>query len=239
MKSSTYELSKIEFIDFHTHKQIVPPKTISVISIELADLKNLALENINHKFFSVGLHPWRLPTNTDNLRKDLKNLRKALQAPEVIAIGEIGLDRLRGPDIKIQKIYFCEVFKLAQELNKTLIIHCVRCYPELLSIRKKIAPAINMLVHGYNGKTKVLEQLFKHNFYVSLGAAALRRDDICRYIRQKPEYLQRICLETDDSDTNIEDIFKHAAQVFEIDIQELKRIMKTNFISLFQDFNNV
>ena len=46
MKSSTRELSKIEFIDFHTHKQIVLPKTLSVISIELADLKNLVLKNL-------------------------------------------------------------------------------------------------------------------------------------------------------------------------------------------------
>ena len=239
MKSSTHELSKIEFIDFHTHKQIVLPKILSVISIELADFKKSTLKNSDHRFFSIGLHPWRLPANTNNLEKDLETLRQALQAPEVIALGEVGLDRLRGPDMEIQKVYFIGALKLAKELKKTLIVHCVRCYPELLSMKKQFAPDVNMLVHGYNGKIEILKQLLKQDCYVSFGAAALRRDDICGYIRQKPDCLQRICLETDDSDANIKDIFKHASQVFEIDISELKRIMKTNFISLFQDLTNV
>ncbi|MCK4982494.1 MAG: hypothetical protein KAS17_06200, partial [Victivallaceae bacterium] len=91
----------------------------------------------------------------------------------------------------------------------------------------------------YNGKIEILKQLLKQDCYVSFAAAAPRRDDICGYIRQKPDCLQHVCLETDDSDVNIKDIFKHASQVFEMDISELKRIMKTNFISLFQDFNNV
>jgi len=237
MKSSTRELSKIEFIDFHTHKQIVPQKTLSVISVELADFKNPVPENYHHRFFSVGLHPWRLPADSKNLKKDLESLRQALQGPEVIALGEVGLDRLRGPDMEIQKEYFTGVLKLAKELNKALIVHCVRCYPELLSMKKQFTPELNMLVHGYNGKIEILEQLLKQDCYVSFAAAALRRDDICGYIRQKPACLPRICLETDDSNANIKDIFKHAAKVFETDIEELKRIMKTNFISLFQDFD--
>ncbi|MCK4982297.1 MAG: TatD family hydrolase, partial [Victivallaceae bacterium] len=195
MKSSTRELSKIEFIDFHTHKQIALPKTLSVISIELADLKNLVLKNSDYRFFSVGLHPWRLPANTNNLEKDLETLRQALQTSEVIAIGEVGLDRLLGPDMEIQKLYFTGALKLAKELNKTLIVHCVRCYPELLSMKKQFAPDVNMLVHAYNGKIEILKQLLKQDCYVSFAAAAPRRDDICGYIRQKPDCLQHVCLE--------------------------------------------
>jgi len=229
----------LEYIDFHTHGKNSLSKTLSVISIELADLKNLALENLDRKFFSVGMHPWRLPADTDYLKKDIDTLRKALQLPKVIALGEVGLDRLWGPDMKIQEAYFSQSIKLAKELDKAMIIHCVRCYPELLSIKKKFAPDLNMLVHGYNGKIQILEQLLKHDFYISFGSVSLKRDDICEYIRQKPEYLHRICLETDDSGLNIEDIYKRAAKVFEINIQELKQVMKTNFISLFQDSNNV
>ncbi|MBU8901822.1 MAG: TatD family hydrolase [Victivallales bacterium] len=239
MKLSTSELSKIEFIDFHTHRKNFLPETLSVLSIELADLQNLALDNLDHKFFSVGLHPWRLPSTMDNILQDCKTLGKALQLPKVIAIGEIGLDALRGPDMKIQKAYFAENIKLARKLNKTLIIHCVRSYPELISIRKQFAPDLNMLVHGFNSKVKILEQLLEHDFYVSFGSISLKRDDICEYIRQNPECFNRICLETDDSGINIEDIYKRAAKVFEFDIQELKQIMKTNFISLFRDSDSV
>ena len=239
MKLSTSELSKIEFIDFHTHTKKFLPETLSVLSIELADLQNLALENLDHKFFSIGLHPWRLPSNMDNILQDFKALRKALQLPKVIAVGEMGLDALWGPDMNIQKAYFAENIKLARKLNKALIVHCVRYYPELISIKTRFAPDLNMLVHGFNSKIKIMEQLFEHDFYVSFGTISLKRDDICEYVRQKPEYFKRICLETDDSGINIEDIYKRAAKVFEIDIQELKQIMKTNFISLFQDSDSV
>ena len=239
MKSLTHELSKIEFIDFHTHKNIFLAKTLSVISVELADLENLALQDVDHKFFSIGLHPWRLPQNTDNLLKNVVQLKKYLQLPKVIAIGEVGLDCLWGPELKIQKAYLAESIKLARSLNKPLIVHCVRCYPELISIKKQFAPDIKMLVHGYNGNTKILEELFEHDFYVSFGSVSLKHNNIYEYIRHKPEYFKRICLETDDTGISVEDIYRRAATAFEIDIEELKQIMKTNFISLFQDSDNV
>ncbi len=239
MKFSIHELSEIEFIDFHTHEQKVAPKTLSVISVEFTELKNLSLKNLNHRFFSAGMHPWLLPANTKSLKKDLQALREILLRSRVIALGEIGLDRLRGPAPGVQKAYFTEALKLAKELNKPLIIHCVRCYPELLSIKKQFAPDLNMLIHGYNGNIETLKQLLKHDCYVSLGAAALKREDVCRYVRQKPDYLHQICLETDDSGINISDIFIRAAKVFETDIQKLTRIMKINFISLFQESKNV
>jgi TatD DNase family protein len=239
MKSLTHELSKIEFIDFHTHKNTFLPKTLSVLSVELADLEGLALQGVDHNFFSIGLHPWRLPLHTNNLLKDFTTLRKHLKLPKVIAIGEVGLDRLWGPDIKIQKAYLAESIKLARSLNKPLIVHCVRCYPELISIKKQFAPDIKMLVHGYNGNTKILEQLFEHDFYVSFGSVSLKHNNIYEYIRHNPEYLNRICLETDDTGLSVEDIYKRAATAFEIDIEELKQIMKTNFIYLFQDSGNV
>lgn len=239
MKLLNHELSEIKFIDFHTHRYTASPETLSVISLEPADFENSRPDNAAHRFFSVGLHPWRLPATTAGLENDLQALRQALRLPAVIAVGEVGLDRLRGPDMEIQAVFLAAALKLAAELNKTVIAHCVRCYPELLSLKKQIAPGLNMLVHGYNGKIEIMEQLFKHNCYVSFGAAALRRDDICGYIRRKPVCLRRICLETDDSDINIQDIYNNAAQVFELDVEELARIMKTNFISLFQGFDNV
>lgn len=239
MKLSTRELSKVKFIDFHTHKNNFPPKTLSVISVELGDVESLALENLDYKFFSVGLHPWRLPSNTDNLEKDLIALRKPLKLHKVIAIGEVGLDRLWGPPPMVQKTYFIAILKLAKELNKPMIVHCVRYYPELIAIKTQCAPDLKVLVHGYNGKVEILEQLFKHNFYVSLGSLSLKRDNIYEFILQNPQYLNRICLETDDSGINIKEIYKRAAKVLKIDIKELEQLMKTNFISLFQDTTNV
>lgn len=238
MKLSTHKFAGIKFIDFHTHRQAVSPDALSIVSIELADLQNLALENIDNSLFSVGLHPWRLPDNTDRIKDDLKKLAKALQISEVIALGEVGLDRLWGPDMEVQKAYLAGCLKLAEELTKPVIIHCVRSYPEFISLKKLIAPKLNTLVHGYNNNVQILEELLKHGSYVSFGSVALERDDICSYIRRKPEVLNRICLETDDSETGIGSVYNCAAQVFEMDIEKLSRLMKNNFISFFQVENH-
>ena len=161
MKLSVHELSGIKYIDFHTHKKVFEPETLNVISVELADLESLAMANLENKFFSIGLHPWRLPPNTDKLEDDLKKLRKTLEFKKVIAIGEAGFDRLWGPPQKVQETYFSEIIKLAGELNRPVIVHCVRYYPELLSVKKHCARDLKILVHGYNGNVSILKQLFK------------------------------------------------------------------------------
>lgn len=235
MKLSVHELAEIKYIDFHTHKKLFKPDTLNVISVELSDLKSLAMENLEDKFFSIGLHPWRLPDNTDNLDDDLRRLRKTLEFKKVVAIGESGFDRLWGPPLKVQEIYFSEIVKLAEELNKPVIVHCVRCYPELLAVKKHCARDLKILVHGYNGNVDILKQLLKHDFYVSFGPVSLKREDICEFICRKPKYLSRICLETDDSGITIKEIYERAAEVFQMNAAELELLMKENFISLFQD----
>jgi len=235
MKLSVHELSGIKYIDFHTHKKVFEPETLNVISVELADLESLAMDNLEEKFFSIGLHPWRLPANTDNLDEDLWRLRKTLELKKVIAIGEAGFDRLWGPPQKVQETYFSEIIKLAEELNKPLIVHCVRYYPELLAIKKHCPRDLKILVHGYNGNVEILKQLFKHDFYVSFGSLSLKREEICELICQKPKYLKHLCLETDDSGITIKEIYERASKAFKINIRELEQLMKENFISFFQD----
>jgi TatD DNase family protein len=134
----------------------------------------------------------------------------------------------------VQKAYLLGGMILAGEFDKPVIIHCVRSYPELIFLKKRFAPAVNALIHGYNNNVQIFEQLLKHGCYISLGLAGLKRADVRAYIRRKPEILHRICLETDDSELTIEDIYNQAAQAFGMDVEKLCRLMKKNFISFFK-----
>lgn len=234
MKLSTHDLSGIEYIDFHTHKQMVPESSLSVLSVEYSDLQDMALESSERLYLSVGLHPWRMPQDTDFLDEHIDKIRKMLFIPEVIALGEVGLDRLHGPDLRIQKAYLAELFRIAAESDETIIVHCVRCYPELMALKKKFAPHQKMLIHGFNSKIKLLNSLVKDGFYVSLCPKALQREDLCAFIREKSEILRHICLETDDSPLTIKNIYDLAARALKIEITELSLFMKANFIALFQ-----
>ncbi|MDD5728196.1 MAG: TatD family hydrolase [Victivallales bacterium] len=238
MKLSTHDLPGIEFIDFHTHKQEAPEKALNILSVELADAVELQLENPDRIYFSIGMHPWRLPENTDRLDVHIDKMRRMLQIPEVIALGEIGLDRLRGPELPVQETFLAELFRLAAVLDETVIVHCVRCYPELLALKNNFAPRQKMLIHGFNGKIDLLEQLIKAGHYVSLSPQALERDDLCRAIREKPIFLSRICLETDAFPLTVMEVYDSAARALKLEKAELALIMKANFSALFQGTAN-
>lgn len=115
--------------------------------------------------YSVGVHPWEADANVDWVQ-----LREAAEKPQVVAIGEVGLDALRGPDLPIQERTFIRQALLAEELGKPLIIHCVRAYGRLLELRRELQPKQTWLVHGFRGKPELARQLTAAGFEISIGS---------------------------------------------------------------------
>ena len=230
MSLSIPNLDNIRYIDFHTHIHKDDDRVINLFSLELEDLELLK----DQKFFSIGLHPWGLPEDLNQLDKDIANLEKALTNTQVCAIGECGLDRLRGPDMEIQKSYFTEISKLATETGLPLIVHCVRCFPEIISIKNKFARDSVWIIHGFNAKLTVFEQLLNHGCFISLGQAALKRNDLIDYLKVNMAALATICLETDDSAVTIEEIYHTVAELLDISVEALSSQMKKNFIAIFK-----
>ncbi|MGN1252529.1 MAG: TatD family hydrolase [Muribaculaceae bacterium] len=113
---------------------------------------------------SVGIHPWHADTG------DIEAVRAlALSDPRVVAIGECGLDRFRGPSIDIQQEVFEKHILLSEELRLPLVIHCVRAYSDLLALRKKHTPVQPWIIHGFRGKPELAQQLVRQGLYLSLG----------------------------------------------------------------------
>ncbi len=183
--------------DFHTHK----PKSAA------RALVSLPPERIGeYPLASLELHPWRLPEKLEPLGAEF-----FAAAERAAALGEAGLDRLRGPSLEVQQAYLAEVLKLARELGKPVVFHCVRALPELLHAVRNFPG--NKLFHGFRGKPEALEQLRKHGFYVSLGTL-----DLLPYLRQAG--FERIGFETDDSELPIESILAEASLLAERDLEE-------------------
>ncbi len=147
---------------------------------------------VNALVWSVERHPWYL----DKL--DVAEFRKLAEHAD--AVGEIGLDRLRGADFNIQMENLRLMLKVAAELDKTVIFHCVRAVPELIGEVKKY-PKMRKLFHGFNGKTESLNNLLRHGFAVSLGERALRNGKLIL-----PE-CGRIGIESDDSPVSLAELY--------------------------------
>lgn len=118
-------------------------------------------------WYSAGIHPW-----DSEKEPDWDWLEKTVEDSRVVAVGEAGLDRLRGADLERQIEIFRRQALLAEKVNKPLIIHCVRCWAELLKLHNDIKPESKWIIHGFRGKEALARQLINAGMDISLGLKA-------------------------------------------------------------------
>ncbi|MBS1370264.1 MAG: hypothetical protein HPZ91_09955 [Lentisphaeria bacterium] len=179
--------------DFHAHR----PKSAARTLVSCA-----AEELSRYPLTSLELHPWKLPEAYEPLTPEFK---AALE--HAAALGEIGLDRLRGPSPAVQQAYLDELLALAGAMQKPVVIHCVRATAELLAALKR-HPRLSVLLHGFRGKPEQLEMLRRHGLFVSLGPKALN-GALLEHLRLSG--LDRIGFETDDAPEPVEQLLEEAA----------------------------
>lgn len=168
--------------------------------------------------YSVGIHPWHLTEADEAL---WQRLETALHHPQVLAVGEAGLDKAIATPMPLQQEAFERQARLAEEVGKPLIIHLVKAVDELLSLRQRLRPAVPWIVHGFRGKPQQAAQLLRHGLYLSYGehyheAAMLATP------------LDRLFLETDESRLPIKQLYKRAAMLRGIDLPTLHEAVAKN-----------
>lgn len=118
-------------------------------------------------YYSVGLHPWDI---ADDWKIQLGKLAIMVLHPQVVMIGEAGIDKKNGSaPIELQTEVLREQVRLSELVRKPLIIHCVKGIDELLTIRKETKATLPWVLHGFRGGTKLYEQLKRAGIYVSVG----------------------------------------------------------------------
>lgn len=133
--------------DFHTHHLCDRPAILSTATV------------VNTRYASWEFHPWKLPENFSVLPENPEYLSN------FTAIGEVGLDRLRGPELAIQQQYLHAFLQLASDYNKPVIFHCVRAFPELFALLKPFS--LRWAIHGFRGKVELLHQIWQKGGIVS------------------------------------------------------------------------
>lgn len=180
-------------------------------------------------YFSVGLHPWSIHTVT--LQTDLERLENLLQHPSCLALGEIGLDKVSKIDFSLQKEVFIQQLHLNKKYNKPVIIHCVRAFQEILSIRKTEQITQPFLFHGYSKNHQLLKQIHDAGCYVSFGKNLCDNQNLqAIFANLKNEVF---FLENDNSTISIKDIYQCASQLQEIPLEELKQQITQSFTTVF------
>lgn len=174
--------------------------------------------------FSLSLHPWDLLQ--EKLDSQLEWFYSHLSDSRLIAIGETGIDKLKGPLFQIQLFVFKILARISQEKNLPLIIHNVRSSSELIALKHQLKADNPWIIHGFRGKKELAKDLIRHGFYLSFGihyqAAALEAVP-----------LDRLFLETDTSDIPIAELYEQVATDCHIPVNQLDEIINQNINSLF------
>ena len=196
-------------LDIHTHHLSEDPSN----AVLNCDIKNQPIPN-NAFYISVSIHPWQL--TYDNSQLQLEWLLTTLTDKRVIAIGEVGLDKLCTTPFDLQNNIFCNIIDIASQYNLPLIIHAVKTTNELIMLKKQIQPKNAWIIHGFRGKKELAKSLIEQGFYLSFGE------------RYNPQSLQstpvdRLLFETDESTININYLYEQAAILRGVTINQLKR----------------
>jgi TatD DNase family protein len=174
-------------------------------------------------YYSVGIHPWNINSTTES---EYECLKKIASHPQVIAIGEAGLDKMIPIDLSIQKEIFRWQIELSETLSKPLIIHSVRTSNEIIQLKKEFCPKSPWIIHGFRGKKELADQLTAQNIYLSFGEKYQESA-----IKSIP--LNRLLLETDESEKEILLIYKSVAQIHSLTTEQLVTQVQQNISRLF------
>lgn len=153
-------------MNFHTHDLTAPmPAIINMPQEWLLHPEGVQLRD--DATYSVGIHPW---WTADVAWEDLKEgFYLWAQHPQVVRIGECGLDKLKGGALDLQERVFLMHVKLSEQLQKPLTIHCVKTFDRLLALHKQLRPTQRLAIHGFRGKPEQAQQLLAAGFDLSFG----------------------------------------------------------------------
>lgn len=213
------------FLDIHTHKSLQQQSVFAIQSLSLSESTFLAMPKT--KPISIGIHPWY--GKLEELPKNMKYLNVLARQNNVKLIGECGLDKLKGEAIESQLQMLETQITLAEQLQKPLILHCVKAFDELIALKKRLQPTVPMIIHGFNKKQEMAQQLVNQGFYLSFGAAVLKSDEVA-FALEKME--QPFFLETDDAEVDIVETYTKVAELKKITVDELKDIIFANWKKL-------
>ncbi len=175
-------------------------------------------------WYSVGVHPWHITNSI--VRDESKNLLLLLEHPQVLAVGEAGLDKMAGASMPVQIEYFEWQARMAMAINKPLIIHLVKAFEELLKLKQAIHPVNPWIIHGFRGKAILAEEYLRHGFYLSFGEKYQEEA-----IRAVPAH--RLFLETDESTVPLMELYNRVAEVRGISCNELRETVSENIDKVF------
>lgn len=216
----------MQFFNAHCHNFVPTPHVTGAIvnATNEPEWGRVLTQQSNVAHIALGVHPWNIDSVTDGWTA---RLRQVLFENPSAMVGECGLDGLR-PDMDTQIGIFISQLKIAAELKRTIHIHCVRAWNEMMRLIKSenLPPVIVM--HAFAGPSEIMTQMPENVFY-SFSPAIL--DVNHKRVRESvvvcPE--NRILIESDDMPASVlPDVAATVAELRGTNVERMAEILFNN-----------
>lgn len=212
-----------------------------IVCVSLEDYKRtLEIKKNGIEFKkAIGIYP----EYTDISEEEFNEYYKLMK--EVDAIGEIGLDYHWYKDTKDkQKELFIRQIKIANELNKPIIVHCRDAIQDGYDILKKYP--CKGVMHCYGGSSEMAKEFVKLGYYISLGGPITFKNakEPLEVVKNIP--LDKLLIETDspyltpvpyrgkrNEPANVIYVAKKISEILNIDEDTLLKQININYDTLF------
>ncbi len=195
-------------------------------------------------FAGVGTHPHDATTYTGEVGR---RYREMAQEPEVVAIGEFGLDyfRMLSPR-EVQRAVFCAHLQLARECDLPCIIHVRDSHDDVIELLRLYGQGLRGVFHCFSGDVAQAEECLEFDGFMLSFAGPLTRQGnaLPEVARMAP--LDRILVETDspylvpqplrtrrNEPLFVRHVAEKLAEIRGMTFEEIARLTTANAVRLF------
>lgn len=218
---------------------------------ELLEQENLTADELPEIYYAAGVHPTRVWRKSVIAEEDWEEtILNAVQDPNVIAVGETGLDYHHVNMDEAMKAkqheWFHRQVQIAEKAELPLIFHIRMAHRDGVSVLKTYALKEGGVVHCFDGGIEEAKEFLDMGLYLGIGGMVTL--DECDALREavKQIPLDRILLETDapyvkpkwcgtqwNDSMNIPGIAQVIAKIKEVPAQTVEEVTTANCNRLF------
>jgi TatD DNase family protein len=217
----------------------------NIDSSSMGSLFSLSERFPAHCFPMTGLHPGSV---RENYMEELRNIEAVLERPDIIAIGETGIDLYWDRTyMKEQEEVFATQIRWAMELDLPLVIHSRDSFPEIFRVLDRAGGSkLRGVFHSFTGGPIELERALSYNFMIGInGIVTFKNSKLDEVARLIP--LNSLLLETDspylapvpyrgkrNESSYLTEIAVKVSEIYNLTTGEIARITTSNAEQLFR-----
>ena len=217
----------------------------NIDSSSLDSLFSLSERFPAHCFPMAGLHPGSV---RENYMGELRNIEAVLERPDIIAIGETGIDLYWDRTfLKQQEEVFTTQIRWAMELDLPIVIHARDSFTEIFRVLDRAGGSkLRGVFHSFTGGPSELERALSYNFMIGInGIVTFKNSKLDEVVRMIP--LNSLLLETDspflapvpyrgkrNESSYLTEIAAKISEIYNLATGEIARITTSNAEQLFR-----